>query len=244
MADLTAYIDKMFKKISPSKKNGAPALNGTDEMNREILDMPIREGSYVVFDTELTGLKIKKDSIVSIGAVRIRNGRIDLGDLFYRVVEPETKLTGQSIVIHGITPAEAAAAPNIGVLLPEFLDFCGDSIMVGHMVSIDIGFINKEMARLYGSRLKNPAVDTYSIYRRIRQAEERACAFHEGRSENADLFTLAKKYEIPVTDAHNALNDAFITAQLFQRFLSVLPKFGVSTVRELLKTGSPIRPVQ
>lgn len=231
MPNLAAFIDRILGKICSQKSSSGPAM----------LDRPIREGSYVVFDTELTGLKTKKDSIVSIGAVRIQDGRIDLGDFFYRVVEPETKLTGESVVIHSITPSEASEAPDIGLLLPEFLDFCGDSIMVGHMVSIDIGFINKEMARLYNSELKNPAVDTYSIYRWIRKNEEKACAFHEGKKDNADLFTLAKKYEIPVTGAHNALNDAFVTAQLFQRFLSMLPQFGVSTVGELIKAGKNIR---
>jgi len=235
MISFSNYIDSILRKIHP-KKEGAKGLSIAA---RHELNKPLHEAHYVVFDTELTGLKTKKDSIVSIGAVKMDGNRVSLGDFFYRIIEPKTELTGKSIVIHGITPTEASESPAIDILLPEFMDFCGDSIMVGHVVSIDLGFLNKEVKRMYGTSLQNPAVDTYMIYRWIRKIEEKTCAYHGGTSENADLLTLAKKYDIPFEGAHNALNDAFVTAQLFQRFLSVLPGFGVHTVGELLKIGGP-----
>lgn len=235
MTSFAHYIDSILKKIY-HKKDG---FNDPVMEVRYERDKPVHEAKYVVFDTELTGLKTKKDSIVSIGAVKMDGSRVSLGDFFYRIIEPKTELTGKSVLIHGITPTEASESPEIDVLLPEFMDFCRDSIMVGHVVSIDLGFLNKEMKRIYGTSLQNPAVDTYMIYRWIRKIEEKTCAYHGGTSENADLFTLAKKYEIPFEGAHNALNDAFVTAQLFQRFLSMLPGFGVNTVGELLKIGGP-----
>ena len=196
--------------------------------------VPLDETAFVVFDMELTGLNAKKDSIVSIGAVRVQGKRVLLGETFYRLVDPRTPLTARSIVIHGITPAEAKGSPGLNALLPEFLGFCADGIMVGHAVSIDLAFLNREMKQLYGESLRNKAVDTFRLYQWIRNREEGACAFHGGLPEPGDLFSLAARYQIPVEHAHHALCDAFVTAQLLQRLLCELPRWGITKLDELL----------
>ena len=200
----------------------------------------LKDATYVVFDTELTGLKPKKDSIVSIGAVRMRGGTIAVGDSFYRLVEPRTTLTGESVVVHGITPTEAAAWPDIETLLPEFLEFCRGAVLVGHVVSIDLAFLNNDMKRLYGQPLANLAVDTFALYRWLSGRERNVCAYYDGSSEDsASLFQLAAYYGITVGEAHNALSDAYVTAQLFQRFLGKLAAQGVTTLRDLIRIGRP-----
>ena len=236
---LSAYKNKILRKFFEQKDLHPSALRHiktVDKINRE---KPITETQFIVFDTELTGLNLKHDSIVSIGAVKMKGMRIDLSKTYYRIVEPTAKLTGKSVVIHGITPAEASLSPKIDLLLPEFLDFCGNGIIVGHFVPIDLEFINKVMVRMFGFPMQSPAVDTQKIYIWIRKNEEKLCAFHAGMREETDLFSLASKYAIPVKEAHNALNDAFITAQLFQRFISMLLEFGVQTVDDLLRIGNP-----
>lgn len=201
------------------------------------LDTVITGAEYLVFDTELTGLRHRRDSIVSIGAVRMRGTRISLGDSFHRIVDPRTALTGSSVVIHGITPAEASEAPSVDMVLPEFLDLCQGKVLVGHVVSMDLRFINAEMNRMYGKTLPNPAVDTMALYGFLRKREGDYCAFHEGVPGRADLFSLAREAGIPVTLAHDALYDAFITAQLLQRFINILPQYGIHTVRDLRRAG-------
>lgn len=166
---------------------------------------------------------------------------IDVGDAYYRLVVPRTDLIGESVVVHGITLSEVSECPEIDALLPEFLDFCGNRIIVGHFVSIDLGFINKEMMRLYGSPMKSPAVDTFIIYQWIRQRKENACAYHEARQEGIHLSALADKYGISVDSVHNSLDDAFVTAQIFQRFISILPGFGVRNLKDLLRIGKPLK---
>lgn len=202
-------------------------------------ETPIDEVDFVVFDTELTGLNQSKDSIVSIGGVRMHGGRIEVGTPFYRVVSPRTELTGKSIVIHGITPSETEGCPDMETLLPEFLDFCGDRILIGHFISMDIGFVNTEMKRAMGRTMSNGAIDTVTLYRSIRQCDSDRCAYYDERSENANLFELADKYGIEVNGAHNALSDAYITAQLFQKFVSILQARGVHTIKDLLRAGKP-----
>ena len=233
----------MLETTGRSKNMVLEKIKGRNGLKLDLkdLDTPIDEARYLVFDTELTGLKLKKDSIVSIGAVKMAGGRIDVGDAYYRLVAPETDLTGQSVVIHGITPSEVSRCPNIDTVLPEFLDFCKDRIIVGHFVSIDLGFINKEMMRLYGSPMKSPAADTFIIYQWLRQSEEDACAYHESKQEDISLSALADKYDIPVSSAHNALDDAFVMARIFQRFISILPEFGVRNLKDLLRIGKPLK---
>jgi DNA polymerase-3 subunit epsilon len=218
-----------------------PAVKKHLEVKKR-LDLKSEPGraDYVVFDTELTGLRIRSDSIVSIGAVRMRGGRIDIGDVFYRIVRPRTELNGSSVVIHEITPTEAEQSPDIDTLLPEFLEFCGDSILVGHFVAIDLGFINQEMERLYGVAVQNPAVDTGRVYRWLRRRGA-SCAFQGETTEDLTLRTLATKYGISVNGSHNALADAFVTAQIFQRFLSELQAQRVRTVGELVRIGRPFK---
>ena len=214
---------------------GLGSLKDAYELGNTILD----DAKFVVFDTELTGLNVRRDSIVSLGAVKMVGGRISVGDYFYRVVEPETELTAGSIVIHEITPSEAASSPAIGLILPEFLDFCTDSVLVGHFVSLDLSFINKEMKRLKGSPLLRPAVDTRKLFSWLMKKEDNSCAFDEKKMTAMDLSSLARRYQIPFLKAHNALEDAFVTAQLFQRLLTELPSWGIRTVADLLTIGRP-----
>jgi DNA polymerase-3 subunit epsilon len=191
--------------------------------------------SYVVIDTELTGLNEKKDSIVSIGAVRMTGGRIDLGNSFYRLLNPRTALTAQSVIIHEITPSETIKKPDIDSVLAEFLDFCGDDILVGYCISIDMGFLNRETRRINGHEIKNPVLDIQAI--------------HEWASKNAalqgkewvtipkqyKLYDIAKHFNIPVNGAHNAVIDSYITAQIYQRFIPLLREAGITSIGELLK---------
>ncbi len=202
------------------------------------MQLPISSCKYVVMDTELTGLDPKKDSIVSIGCIKMTGSKIELGKTFYKVVKPETALTPKSVVVHGITPSEAEKSPSIEYVLSEFLSFCKDSIIVGHFLLIDLMFLNKEIKRLYNSNIENHLIDTLRIYKWIKEQGDVGKHFFRG-NEDDNLFSIAKKYQIPVSYAHNALMDAFITAQLFQRFLIFLPELGVRTVKDLLKVGKP-----
>jgi DNA polymerase-3 subunit epsilon len=209
------------------------------KVSSDLLQSKLEDARFVVLDTELTGLKLRKDSIVSIGALRMAGGRIFLGDYFYRIVNPRTSLTGSSVVIHEITPSEASECPDIKVFLPELVEYCRDCIIVGHVVSIDLGFINKELKSHFSASLRNPAVDTLSIYRWLEAKKQNACAYHESRPENTTLRSISKKYGISGGKSHNAIEDAYLTAQLFQRLLAELPEYGIRTAADLVRIGKP-----
>ncbi|NTU43291.1 MAG: 3'-5' exonuclease [Nitrospirales bacterium] len=196
-------------------------------------DMPITSAGYVVMDTELTGLDEKKDSIISMGAVRMKGGRICMGESFYCLVRPENGMRNETVVIHGITPSEVIDGKEIGEALDELTRFCGDDVIVGHFISIDTAFIKKEMKRRSSVALRNPVLDTYAMYEWLRS---------KGRVDHPQycrLYEIAKIMNIPVEGSHNALVDAFITAQLFQRLIPGLLAAGVKEIGELLSIGHP-----
>lgn len=199
--------------------------------------MTIGDAEYTVLDTELTGLDLKKDSIVSIGAVRMKGARIDIGASFYQLIHPPNGMDHNNILIHGITPSEVEQKPAIDAVLDELSAFCGDSVIVGHFVSLDMHFINRELKRTGRKKLHNPAVDTCKMYEWIKSNEGSFSRHYTARRDELDLFSLAREYNISFDEGHNALSDAFITAQLFQRFLSALPGLGVKSIRDLLKIG-------
>lgn len=236
MMDLFSGKRRTETRRAPSKaiEDSLDALKDS----YDLLHSLIEDARFVIFDTELTGLNLRKDSIVSIGAVKMAGGRIHLGDYFYRLVRPQTALTGSSVVIHEITPDEVAICPDIETLLPEFIDFCRDSVLVGHFVSLDIGFLNKDLKRLYGRTLQSPVIDTQMIYRWLTKRNTNGCSFHEEQIVNVDLTSLAGRYRIPVGRAHNALDDAYVTAQLFQRFLTEFDGT-IRTVADLIRIGKP-----
>lgn len=211
--------------------------NRTTGVNKRL---PINEARYVVIDTELTGLDERKDSIVSFGAVRMVGGRIDLGSSFYRLINPETELTAQSIVIHQIMPSEVELKPDIDTVLSEFLEFCGTDIIVGHCLAIDLSFINREMKKRSGAELKNGLLDTLALYQALSKRVHNHKIFATPLRDYS-LYGLARHLGIPVSRGHNAMMDAFLTAQVFQRFIPLLLQSGIQEIGDLLRIGCPLK---
>jgi DNA polymerase-3 subunit epsilon len=215
-----------------------PALKRHLELKKRLdPKTPIAEVEFTVFDTELTGLDFKRDSIISIGAVQMKGGSIYPAKTFYRLAKPESALRSESVVIHEITHSDLDGAEEIGSALHDFIEFIGDTVLVGHFVYIDVNFVNKALKSLYGITLQSPAVDTSALHDWLYENDSRFAKHHGGMSLKGDLFTLAKAYGIPLEKSHNAFYDAYVTAQLFQRFLTFLPGCGVATLGELLAVG-------
>lgn len=201
-------------------------------------DSPVAETGFVVIDTELTGLNERRDSIISIGGVKMTGTRIDLGKTFHRLIKPETKFKPESVVIHGITPSDVSEKPDIDHIIADFLEFCGDDVLIGHCVSIDLSFINSDMKRIFNSTIRNPVIDTFILHEWIRKRMPSHSCFPPG-DKSSGLYEMAKCFDISVRGAHDALVDAFITAQLFQRFIPVLSDLGVKSIGMLLEIGHP-----
>ena len=125
-------IRKFINRLFSSQQSTHPAIIANNMISvASDKELPVRDCEFVVFDTELTGLNPRKDEIIAIGAVRIKNMRICFEDTFYALIKPRGKLHTPSTLIHRITPGELLGAEPIVDVLPRFIDFCGGAFLVG-----------------------------------------------------------------------------------------------------------------
>jgi DNA polymerase III subunit epsilon len=197
----------------------------------------LKEYDFVVLDTELTGLKVKKDEIVSIGAVCIRDMRIDINDSFYCRVCPSMDVPKQSTLIHRITPAQASQATPLEDALLDLLEYCGNSVIIGHNINLDTGVINRELKRHFNGELRNICIDTMRLAR-VYEERQWVGSFESYDTEfSCNLKKLSLKYNLPLFAEHNALTDALQTAYLFLFLVHKLQDVSFWTLKDLCRTG-------
>ena len=175
------------------------------------------DNEYVCFDCETTGLDPKKDDIISIGAVIIKNNTIVASKKFVKFVKPKTKLQAEAIKIHHIRECDLKDAEDINTVIDEFLNFIGNRTLVGYFLEFDIAMINKYVKPKLGITLPNKILEVSAIYydykiERIPQA-------------NIDLRfnTIMNELKIPSLGKHDAYNDAIMTSMIFIK-LKNLPR--------------------
>jgi DNA polymerase-3 subunit epsilon len=210
--------------------------------NRELFarferNKPLESYEFVSLDTELTGLNPRKDAIVSIGAVRIKNLQVVVGDNFFSYVHPKRSMPRDSTLIHQITPGQIENAPSLKTVLPDLVEFCHGSLLVGHFVSLDMSFLNRASKKLLGGGMKNPCVDTMRVAEAYQQFQRMSYydQFDLGMSYN--LTDLCKRYGLPLFDKHDALEDAMQTAFLFVFLVRRLRAVGCETLKDLHTAG-------
>ena len=233
---MVSILDRIFAPKPHFEMS--PAVKRSQEVKKRMdLSAKVLETEYVAFDTELTGLDFKRDSIVSIGAVKMKGLSIYPTKTFHSLVRPECVLRSESVLVHEITHTDLEGACGLAEVLEDFLEFIGDAVLVGHFVFIDINFVNKALKKLYGVKLQNLAVDTRSIHDWLYNNDADFARHHKGMTTKTDLFSMAKRYGLDMVKAHNAFYDAYLTAELFQRFLPFLPPCGVGTLKDLVQVG-------
>ncbi|MBW2041320.1 MAG: 3'-5' exonuclease [Deltaproteobacteria bacterium] len=184
-------------------------------------DRPLRELPFTVFDTETTGLDLRGgDEIISIGAVRIVNGRLLKEDIFDQLVDPKRSVPPESTRIHGISPEMLKSQPPIEQVLASFHLFAEGTVLVGHNAAFDMKMIQmKETAA--GVRFTNPVLDTLLLSAAIHPAQE-----------NHHLETIARRLGISIMGRHTALGDAIVTGEIFLKLIALLEQTGIHTLKE------------
>lgn len=198
---------------------------------------PLNEYTFVVCDTELTGLNKRKDEIISIGAVRIVNLQIDLNQTFHRYIQPANINPNDATLIHRITPEELKKANRAVDILPEFIEFCDNGLIVGHFVGLDMHFLNRTSRRFLGGTLSNPGIDTMRLARRYKDNGKKDHYGHHDHATSYTLDDLTKEFGLPVFKSHDALEDALQTAYLFLYLLKKFKDGGINSLKDLYRAG-------
>ncbi|CAK8717976.1 MAG: 3'-5' exonuclease [Candidatus Electrothrix sp. LOE1_4_5] len=198
---------------------------------------PLNDYTFVVCDTELTGLNKRKDEIISIGAVRIVNLQIDCNQTFHRYIRPTNIHPNQATLIHRITPEELKKADRAEQVLPEFITFCDNSLLVGHFVGLDMYFLNKTCRQILGGSLSNPGIDTMRLAQRYKDSGHQDHYGHHDHAASYTLDNLTKEFGLPVFKPHDALEDALQTAYLFLYLLKKFKTGGIHSLKDLYRAG-------
>lgn len=204
-------------KIFKNKSEDLPEFWQNYEVKfQEKLPTEIAETRFVVLDTETTGFDLKKDRMLSIGAVAINKKSIDVADGFEEYISQET-FNPKTVKIHGIIQNERIETLSEEEAVKAFLKYIGNSVLVAHHAGFDIGMINQALFRMGLPKLKNKVLDTVNLYRGTRIISNLI-----NREKSYSLDEIAETYNIDIKDRHTAAGDAFITAIAFLTILGKL----------------------
>jgi DNA polymerase-3 subunit epsilon len=187
----------------------------------ELDETPLAELSCTVFDTETTGLAPSDgDEIISIGAVRIVNGRLLRQECFDRLVRPQRSVRRESQRIHGISNEMLADQPTIAEVLPMFRRFAAETVLVAHNAAFDMRFLQLAEPRT-GITFTQPVLDTLML----------SALVHPGHPDvEHRLELIAARLGVPVAGRHTALGDAIVTGEVFLKLVPLLAERGIRTL--------------
>jgi DNA polymerase III subunit alpha, Gram-positive type len=223
-----AVAQSFPEAYSASKKNDIKVLYGLEanlvddgvpigynETNRQLED-----ATYVVFDVETTGLSAVYDTIIELAAVKIKDGEII--DRFESFANPHHPLSATTIDLTGITDDMVRDAPEINDVLHDYAKWVEDDILVAHNASFDMGFLNAGYQKAGLPKASNPVIDTLELARLLYP-----------QFKNHRLNTLAKKFDVELTQHHRAIYDAEATGYLLLKMLKDAFEKGITNHNQL-----------
>ena len=191
---------------------------------------PWRPKVIWALDLETTGLSPKKDRILSVGMVPIREGRIRWGEHDHRLVRSRTEKISppSSMRVHNILPDETREAEDLEFALDFVLPRLADGVLLVHFEKLDVGFLKAACERR-GRTWPDPSVvDTMRLMHKL--AQQQQLLRPHGPRVPRDLAGARKFVGLPPHLAHDALQDALATAELF---LVLADRMELETMREL-----------
>ena len=181
------------------------------------------DDTYVVFDLETTGFSAIKDKIIEIGAVKVVNGEIV--DSFSTFVNPRRPIPFEITQLTSITDEMVMEYPDIETILPQFLEFIKDAVLVAHNAGFDVGFIEQN-CRYQDIEPHFVYVDTVALARVLLPTLSKY-----------KLNVVAKALDISLENHHRAVDDAGATAEIFVKFIQMLKERNITTLKGMNRFG-------
>ncbi|MCB1503867.1 MAG: PAS domain S-box protein [Hyphomicrobiaceae bacterium] len=196
-----------------------------------VADRKLRDLTYVVFDSETTGLEPSNgDEIIQIAGVRILNGRILTGEAFDQLVDPGRRVPPLATRITGISQEMVNGQPKITDVLPRFHDYVGDAVLVAHNAAFDMKFLQLKQDQC-NLRFDNPVLDTVLL----------SAIVHDHTNQHT-LDAVAERFsiEIPPETRHTALGDSLATAGVLLKLIDLLEVHNIRTLGEAIEASNKI----
>lgn len=171
---------------------------------------PAKPNEWVSIDCEMTGLNHKKHHLLSIAAIHINGNVIDTGNGLHLVCRPPIMPAEDTIIIHGLRPFDVEHGLSYEQMLDNMLPFIGNRPIVGFCPQLDMGFLNTLAKDYMGAPLPNEVIDIRSLYTKRNGNRTNGIAH---KSQHLD--SIMKELDIPDLGAHDAYNDAVMTAMTF-----------------------------
>ena len=247
MRELSAAINRALDRIQDLQRNVDDAVRSSPHAHPAITSRPefydfdlfppapgplpmaersLKEIPFTAFDTETTGLRPSEgDEIVSIGGVRIVNGRMLTEKVFDQIIDPGRPIPDGSTQVHGIDDALVKGQPDIKAGLEAFSRFAQDTVLVGHNAAFDMRFFQIKEGPT-GVKLLMPVLDTMLL----------SAAVHP-HHEDHSIEGIARRLGVNMTGRHTALGDAIVTGELFLKLIPLLAEKGIRTLGEAVEAS-------
>jgi len=182
--------------------------------------MDLKEGEYVIFDIETTGLSIVNNKIIEIAGVKMKDGKEI--DRFATFVNPHERIPYNIQQLTNINDDMVRDAPELEDVLPKFLDFVGDSVLVAHNARFDMGFIQANCKSLGLPAVTNPSLDTLEMARLLFPT-----------MKNHRLNTLADKFKVSLDNHHRAIDDSIALGYILFHLIKEANERGIVDLEQL-----------
>jgi len=173
------------------------------------------ENEWVSLDCETTGLNVRSDEIISIGAVRIVGNRLMTSERLELLVRPQRGVSADSVRIHRLRETDVAQGLPIDEAMKRLMAFIGSRPLVGYYLEFDVAMLNRAIWPILGQGLPQEKIDVSALYYdyKLKQLP----AYQQQANPDIDLrfATLMRDLDLPQRDAHDALNDAVMAGLAF-----------------------------
>jgi DNA polymerase-3 subunit epsilon len=170
---------------------------------------------WVSLDCETTGLNTRTDEIISIGAVRIVGNRIMTSERLELLVRPERGISSESVRVHRLRESDVAQGLPIEDAMKQLLHFIGSRPLVGYYLQFDVAMINRALFPLLGQGLPQAKIEVSALYYDYKFRQLPAYRQQDNADIDLRFATLMNELNLPLREAHDALNDAVMAALAF-----------------------------